>query len=155
MGPVPKGEVMANAYLQVSGVPGNSADPARPGWIELFKLDVKPDWASRPAGAGTAWVRPIRVYAWSILGPHGPDLQVARDSGKEFASGVLEIVKLVNNKPVVKKRIRMTTVRVMEYLLNRDPGFIKPIAQFVLVPATSFYEVGSALIDHEQPHAAG
>lgn len=156
-GPVPGGEVMIKAYLQVSGVPGNSADPAHLGWIELFKLVVEPDWASSPpAGAGTAWVRPIRVYAWSMLGPHAGELHMAREKGTEFASAVLEVVQTVNNRPVVKQRLRMTTVHVMSYQLNRDPGLKKPTTPFVLVPATYSYEVGSALLtlEHEQSHAA-
>lgn len=150
---------MVVAYLQVSGVHGNSTDAAHPKWIELFKIEVKSDSTSRPpAGAGTSWVRPISVHAWSILGPHALDLHVARDSGQGFGSAVLEVMKSVNDTPIVKQRLRMTAVHVISYQRIRDPGLVKPIAKFVLVPADYSYEVGSRLLmtlAHEQAHAAG
>ncbi len=140
-------------YLQVSGVPGNSFDRGYLRWIELVKFDVKLSGDRRPAGASTAWQEPIHVYAWSIHGPYSQHLETVWKSGKEFVSAVLEIVKQLNNRPVVTKRIRMKNVHVMLYHQNNDPGFIKPVSHYILVPKTYIHEVGSALIEHEQLHA--
>lgn len=140
---------MSKAYVQVSGVPGNSD---RPGWIELFKLEVNTDWKGKPSVAvGMSWIRPIRVYAWSVQGPHTDDLQAAWTSGKKFASAVLEVVKIINKNPVVKQRVRMKNVSVINFQLNSDPGYVKPIAQFALGPDSYVYEVGSALQFTREP----
>ena len=150
---------MAIAYLQASGVPGNSADKAHLGWIELYKIVVEPVRANKPTvGINPSASRPIRVHAWTLVGPHESGLYKAQYSGAELTSAVIEIMKSVNNSSVVKQRIRMNTVHVMAYELNRDPGLKIPTMQFALVPETYTYEVGSALqhtIEHEQPHASG
>jgi len=150
---------MIEAYLQVSGVPGNSADKAHPGWIELHKLVVEPYRARRPVvGVDPSLGKPIRVHVWTLLGSHEPDLNKALHSGAELASAVIEIMKSVNKTPVVKQRIRMKGVQVMAYDLNRDPGLKIPTMQFSLAPTTYSYEVGSALqttFEHEQAHASG
>lgn len=77
---------------------------------------------------------------------------MAKVKGTDFASAVLEVMKPGSNTPAVKQRLRMSTVHEMTYELNCDPGLVKPIAHFVLVPSTYTYEVGPLTLVHEQPH---
>ena len=151
---------MIEGYLQFPGVHGNSTEPAHRGWIELLKLEVKPDQTRRraPAASVTSPVLPVFVYGWAILGPHARELRAAWALGSEFGWGVLEVFRPANGKPLLLHRLRMTAVHVMSYEPNYDPGFVKPIMQFVLAPTTYSSEVGSTLrltLIHEQTHAAG
>ena len=148
---------MPKVFMKVDGVPGNSTDQAHLGWIELYKLEVIPNPTKRRAPVvGTLAVPPIHVSGWSVIGPHSLELRAAWITGKDFAWAVLEVVHVVNNKSVVKNRLRMTAVGVMSYQLNNDRGLVKPVSQFVLVPTAYIPEAGPALLRelvHEQPHA--
>lgn len=151
---------MISAHLQLPGVFGDSADTAHAGWLELVRLEVKPAPTRRhaPVASVVPASPPILVYGWSILGQHSRGLRAMWALGNEFAWGVLEVARSVKGKPLLQHRIRMSAVHVMSYEPFRDPGLVKPIAQFVLVPTTYTSEVGSALrltLLHERLHASG
>ncbi|MBL8821929.1 MAG: type VI secretion system tube protein Hcp [Planctomycetia bacterium] len=154
-----------HAYLLVLSVPGNSTDPAHPGWIELTQIKVETALMSRRPPlvrvGGPNWSphgpKPLHVNALMEAGPHTFNLLLARASGKKFASVVLEVMKHVRGKSVVKHRIRMRDVQVISYQIQDDPGLVKPLVHVFLAPEEYRFEVGSALqmaVEHERPHAA-
>lgn len=147
-----------NAFLQLSGLHGNSSDPYHIGWIELARLDLGPDrTARRRRGSPTDWVPPLILQCAAVSGPHSLDLHVANDTGRPFASATLDVVGRPMGPSVAATRIQMSQVRVTSYQLVRDPGLKKSYANFTLVTDEYRFERGVALelnFVHEALHAS-
>lgn len=151
---------MSKGYLEISGVTGNSFDAAHQNWIELFNLEVQVNSQRQAKVVHAANPRyiPVSIHARSIHGPYADVLHKAWMSHQVFPSAVIDVVYLIKDRSVVKKRLQLTSVQVTSYLLIRDPGLVKPIVQFILSPEYHVYQVGSAVVqpfEHEHLHAVG
>ena len=146
------------AFLQISGVRGNSSDPYHNGWIELARLDLVPGSNTRrPRGAGTAWVPPIALNCAAVTGPFALALKVAADTGGSFTSAMLDVVGGRRGAAVATARVRMQRLHLSAFEAVDDPGLLRPYLKFTLVSEDHRFERGVVLdlsLPHEAVHAS-
>lgn len=142
------------AFLQISGVRGNSGDPYHTGWIELDRLDMaSASKARRPRGAPSNWVPPLVLQCAAVTGPFALALKVAADTGRSYDSATLDVVGARRGGSVASTRVRMQQLHVSTYETVEDPGLRQPFIRFTLVADEHRYERGVAL-DLAMPHEA-